>query len=512
MPYLSNTARFSSRGNNLSVNNLGLATNISHMKFNKILATTLLAAAATAAFAGAYEDQLAKVQTIKQNLEADVITFNTFSSVEQNVFNIFRQVEGYNKLSPDGKATIFAKEIRKVLTSYNGADKQLIEEYLKAFDANPDGYLDLVHKLEVVDRIWLEGVPNYNNEYLRLVKLIEKGGEALYGYRDQEVHQHLVQTGLTYDLLKDLNATAGNQGFVNFQGAFSKATGSKDAANFAHFGYKLQPTDNVALAGFVTTGLEKSTLDSKVTSKHKAVNLGLGFYAVAKKDNFQLSGLFQALAADTQVKNRFDFDPQADLVALELQPKEYYHFSAPIAKYNQADEVNVNKGVMSAVVKGEYAYKATDALTLTPALFFQATKTSSQYEITTGLQEYSVPSIFTKNFGAAVAVDYKVNPQLQVGGDFAVSYLKTSAGTYTQTTKEAVWTPPAGEELLFQTVYQDVSKTAPYKVNNVRIAAQAKLAYAVTPNATVTAKAGYSYLTKTKAHAGTYGLDVAFKF
>lgn len=482
------------------------------MKFNKLLAATLLATAATAAFAGPYEDQLAKVQNIKQQLEADVKTFHTFSAPEQYLFNVFRQSAEYPRLTPEGKGLVYNKNIREAALKSNTSGKEEIEKYFKEFDQNPDRYLDLVHKLEVVDRIWLEGVPNYIQEYRRLVAMIEKGGEELYGYRDQEVHQHLVQTGLTYDLLKDLNATAGNQGFVNYQGAFSKATDSKDIVNFAHFGYKLQPTDNVAVAGFVTTGLEKSTNGSQVSSKHKATNLGLGFYAVAQKDNFKLSGIFQALAADTQVKNSINLDPQADLEALVLQPKEYYEYSAPMAKFNKTDEVNVNKGVMSTVVKGEYTYKANDALTLTPALFFQATKTSSQYEVTTGLQEYAVPGIFTKNFGAAVAVDYKVNPQLALGGDLAVSYLKTSAGTYTYTAQEAVWTPPAGEEYLFKTEYKNVDATAPYKVNNVRVAAQAKLAYAVTPNATVTAKAGYSYLTKTKAHAGTYGLDVAFKF
>lgn len=321
-----------------------------------------------------------------------------------------------------------------------------------------------------------------------------------------------MQGQLSYDLLKDLNATAGDRGFVNLQGAYASNADAKDLANFAHFGYKLKSSDNTALGAFVSVGNERVKLKSdSVGAKQNAVDLGLGLYAAATAGDFKFSGLFQAYAGDTRVKNSFDLDVEATYKSMLTDKVELEDLN-PLKNKNFSDTVNVNKGVASFTGKVEYAYKVNDGLTVTPALFGQAVKTSSQYEVTTELAQYSVPSIFSYQAGGAVAVDYKVNPALELGGDLAVSYVKTKAGTYTYDAKVVDYTPPAGEEKLFTTTYKTEKQQADYTINNVRVAAQAKLAYHVTPNTTVTAKAGYNYLTKTKAHSGTYGLDVAFKF
>lgn len=486
------------------------------MKLKGLLAASLLATVATAAVAGPYDAAVQKALDAKAVMEQDVALFTALTPVEQNVYTTMLKAPNYATLSADGRATLFATSVLKSLKEGSTKDNPDVQEFVKKFDGTDEekqqAYLTLVDRLAFVDKFFLEDIPAYQNAVIDYKKLVRSKGAELFQGRDQAVLGHLVQGQLSYDLLKDLNAADANKGFANLQGAYAANADASDLANFGHFGYKLQSSDNTALGAFVSVGNEKTKAKSEtVSAKQNAVDLGLGLYAAANAGNFKLSGLFQAYAGDTRVNNEFTQDVEATYQSMLSKIVKLYD-DDPLKNEAFSDSVNVNKGVASFTGKVEYAYKVNDGLTVTPALFGQAVKTSKQYEVTTARAEYSLPSMFSYQAGAAVAVDYKVTPAVELGGDLAVSYVKTTAGTYTYDKQVVDFTPPAGEELLFKTTYKTEKAEADYTLKNVRVAAQAKLAYHVTPNTTVTAKAGYNYLTKSKAHSGTYGLDVAFKF
>lgn len=505
------------------------------MKLKALLAASLLATVATTAVAGPYETLYQNAQDARASL---VESYNFYSNAEgtgglniaeRYVFTKMQEAPGYANLTPEGKVKIlvdYLPQLKKKVEEAeknNGSDQEFkgFLNEMKVFigtmeitdpEAAALAQTNFVNRLAVADRLFQEDVPNYNAAVREFKNYVQKLDPQMFMPREQALLAHLEQTTLSYDLLKDLNSAQADQGFVNLQGGYAKSQDASDLANFAHFGYKLQASDKAAVAGFVTAGHEKTqTQNTAVSGKTNTTNVGVGLYAAADAGNFKFSGLLQAYAGDSAVKNVFDVQVEDAYKALlveniKLEDKD------PLKNGHFEDSVNVNKGVVSFVGKAEYAYKVKDGLTVTPALFYQALKTTAQEEVTVKQRVYSAPAMFTNQVGAAVAVNYQVAPAVNLGLDVAGSYLHTSAGDYTYQVKELDKPAVVDGSIFLQDSYKTVTKTAPYNVTNYRIATQAKLAYTVSPSTTVTAKAGYTYFTGTKAHSGTYGVDVAFKF
>lgn len=498
------------------------------MKLKSLLAVSLLATVATAVVAGPYEAAMQKALNARAKADETVKLYTSMSPIEQFVYKKMLEAPNYRSLTPEGKVKVFVENVIPALEKSplytkdsspmtNGKDsdiKQLVKDY-KVEDGKPvsdeqhQKHLQLVDRLALADALFFEDIPAYEaavKEYKNLVQ----NKSVLFGGTEQELHAHLVQSTLSYNLLKTLNASGWNRGFVAEQGAYSRGGETSVWTNQLHLGYKLKAGDYSSVGGFVTTGLENSKFTATAQSQHRAVDLGLGLYATTGTDKLRLSGLFQAYSTNNKVDNSFSADVESDYKKLLSQIIKI-NDNNPLKNEVFTDTVNLNKGVLSFVAKAEYLFQVNDKFNVTPALFYQAQKTSAQDEVTVGHALLSIPAMMTHQVGGALAADYRVNDKFTLGGDVAVSYLRTAAGTHQYQAKVLDWKAP-DNALFLQSTYKVETREVANVLTNYRVATQVKASYTVTPNITVAGKAGFSYFTHTKAQTATYGVDLNLKF